>query len=62
MSIQELLKRAVETVERLGTAAQDCKTCARLPLCNAYKDGDSYQGCSYQWAHTEEVEKMINET
>lgn len=53
----DLLKKAAETIQRLGSAAQDCTSCARLPLCNAYKDGDSFKGCDYRWRCADEVEQ-----
>ena len=46
--MKEILRKAAETIYRLGTAAQDCKSCARLPLCNAYKDGDGFRNCDYK--------------
>ena len=29
----DILIKAAETIDRLGKAAQDCKSCARLPEC-----------------------------
>ena len=51
----DILRIAAETIQRLGSAAQDCKSCARLPECNAYKDGDSFENCDYKWIHADEV-------
>ena len=51
----DILRIAAETIQRLGAAAQDCKSCARLPLCNAYKDGDSFENCEYKWTYEDEV-------
>lgn len=59
--MKEILRKAAETIQRLGTAAQDCKSCARLPLCNAYKDGDSFVGCDYKWIHADEVRRLADE-
>lgn len=55
--MKSLLKQAAETIQRLGSAAQDCTSCARLPLCNAYKDGDNFKGCDYRWRGADEVEQ-----
>lgn len=52
----DILRIAAETIQRLGAAAQDCKSCANLPLCNAYKDGDSFENCEYKWVYADEVE------
>lgn len=59
--MKEILKKAAETIQRLGAAAQDCKSCARLPLCNAYKDGDSFVNCDYKWIHEDEVRRLTDE-
>ena len=59
--MKEILRKAAETIHRLGTSAQDCKSCARLPLCNAYKDGDSFVGCDYKWIHEDEVRRLTDE-
>lgn len=59
--MKEILRKAAETIRRLGTAAQDCKSCARLPLCNAYKDGDSFGNCDYKWIHADEVRRLTDE-
>ena len=55
MDKKELLEKAAETINRLGAAAQDCKSCKRLPICNAYNDGDIFKGCDYKWIYAEEV-------
>ncbi len=55
MSNEELLKKAVETINRLGAAAQDCKSCERLLICNAYQDGDNYNYCDYKWIYADKV-------
>lgn len=57
----DILKRAAETIDRLGKAAQDCKSCANLPLCNAYKDGDSFENCDYKWTYAEAVRRISDE-
>ena len=59
--MKEILRKAAETIQRLGTSAQDCKSCARQPLCNAYKDGDGFVGCDYKWIHTDEVRRLTDE-
>lgn len=53
----DILRIAAETIQRLGSAAQDCKSCSRLPTCNAYKDGDSFENCDYRWRGADEVEQ-----
>lgn len=58
--MKELLIKAAETIQRLGAAAQDCKSCARLPLCNAYQDGDSFGNCEYRWIYADAAEGLIN--
>ena len=58
----DILKRAAETIDRLGKAAQDCKSCARLPECNANKDGDSFENCDYQWTQAEAVRRLCDES
>lgn len=57
--LKRLLKQSAETIERLETSTQDCKTCARLTLCNAYKDGDDFANCCYKWSGADEAEKLI---
>lgn len=57
----DILKRAAETIDRLGKAAQDCRSCVRLPECNAYKDGDSFENCDYQWTQAEAVRRLADE-
>jgi hypothetical protein len=56
--MKDLLVKAAETIQRLGTAAQDCKSCARLPLCNAYKDGNTFKGCDYKWIYSDKIENI----
>ena len=51
----DILRAAAETIQRLGAAAQDCTSCVRLPLCNAYQDGGSFGNCDYKWIHADEV-------
>lgn len=58
----DILIKAAETIDRLGKAAQDCKSCARLPECNAYKDGDSFENCDYKWTYADEVRRICDET
>lgn len=60
--MKELLIKAAETIQCLGAAAQDCKSCARLSLCNAYQDGDSFGNCEYKWIHEDEVRRLTDET
>lgn len=57
MNDSEILRKAIETIQRLGAAAQDCKSCAKLPMCNAYQEGDSFQGCDYKWIHADAVKE-----
>ena len=57
----DILRIAAETIQRLGSAAQDCKSCARLPECNAYKDGDSFENCDYKWTYAEAVRRICDE-
>lgn len=59
--MKELLLKAAETIQRLGAAAQDCKSCVRLPLCNAYQDGDGFGNCEYKWIHEDEVRRLTDE-
>ena len=51
----DVLIKAAETIQRLGSAAQDCKSCARLPLCNAYQTENRFENCDYKWIYAEEV-------
>lgn len=60
MENKEILCKAIETIQRLGSAAQDCRSCARLTLCNAYQDGDIYHGCEYKWIHADAAEELVN--
>ena len=53
----DILRIAAETIQRLASAAQDCKSCANLSLCNAYKDGDSFENCDYKWTYADEVKR-----
>ena len=55
--MNDLLRKAAELIQRLGSQAQDCTSCARLPICNAYKDGDSFENCDYKWRCADEVEQ-----
>ena len=55
MNDTEIIRKAAETIQRLGSSAQDCKSCARLTLCNAYQDGDSFHGCDYKWIHADDA-------
>lgn len=59
--MKELLIKAAEAIRRLGASAQDCKSCARLPLCNAYKDENNFANCDYKWIHEEEVRRLTDE-
>ena len=58
MSNEELLKKAAETINRLGAAAQDCKSCERLSQCNAYKDGDIFHNGDEGYSEDEIKEIM----
>ena len=53
--MKDLLKQAADTIQRLGAAAQDCKSCARLPECNAYQAEGRFENCDYKWVHEDEV-------
>ena len=52
-----ILEKAAETIQRLGSAAQDCKSCARLPMCNAYQAENRFEGCDYKWLYADEVKE-----
>ena len=52
---KDILIKAAETIQRLGAAAQDCKSCERLSMCNAYKDGDIFHECDYKWIYADKV-------
>ena len=52
----DVLIKAAETIQRLGSAAQDCKSCARLTLCNAYQTENRFENCEYKWVYADEVE------
>ena len=52
-----ILEKAAETIQRLGSAAQDCKSCARLPMCNAYRTENSFENCDYKWQYADEVKE-----
>lgn len=51
----DVLIKAAETIQRLGSAAQDCKSCARLTLCNAYQTENRFENCEYKWVYADEV-------
>lgn len=53
----DVLIKAAETIQRLGSAAQDCKSCARLTLCNAYQTENRFENCDYKWIYAEEVKE-----
>lgn len=57
----DILKSAAETIDRLGKAAQDCKSCARLPECNAYESENRFENCDYQWTQAETVRRLCDE-
>ncbi|MGN0616489.1 hypothetical protein [Ruminococcus flavefaciens] len=61
MDLTEIIRSAAETVKRLGTSAQDCKSCARLPLCNAYSEGSGFRNCDYKWCHDDEAKEALEE-
>ena len=52
----DVLIKAAETIQRLGSAAQDCKSCARLTLCNAYQTENRFENCEYKWVYADEVD------
>lgn len=52
-----ILEKAAETIQRLGSAAQDCKSCARLLLCNAYRTENRFENCDYKWQYADEVKE-----
>lgn len=52
-----ILEKAAETIQRLGSAAQDCKSCARLPVCNAYQAEGRFENCDYKWLYADEVKE-----
>ena len=51
----DILRIAAETIQRLGAAAQDCKSCARLTLCNAYQTENRFENCEYKWVYADEI-------
>lgn len=51
----DILRIAAETIQRLGSAAQDCKSCTRLTLCNAYQTENRFENCEYKWVYADEV-------
>jgi hypothetical protein len=51
----DILRAAAETIQRLGSATQDCKSCARLTLCNAYQTENRFENCEYKWVYADEV-------
>ena len=55
-----ILEKAAETIQRLGSAAQDCKSCARLPECNAYQAEGRFENCDYKWLYADEVKETDN--
>lgn len=57
-----MLVKAAETIDRLGKAAQDCRSCARLPECNAYESENRFENCDYQWTQAEAVRRICDET
>ena len=52
----DVLIKAAETIQRLGSAAQDCTSCERLTLCNAYHTENSFENCEYKWVYHDDVE------
>lgn len=56
----DILRIAAETIQRLGAAAQDCKSCAKLPICNAYKVENRFENCDYQWTQAEAVRRICD--
>lgn len=57
----DILRIAAETIQRLGAAAQDCKSCARLPECNAYQAENRFENCDYKWTYAEAVRRLADE-
>lgn len=57
-----MLAKAAETINRLGKAAQDCRSCARLPECNAYESENRFENCDYIWTQAEAVRRLADET
>ena len=55
-----ILIKAAETIDRLGKAAQDCKSCAKLPICNAYQAENSFENCDYQWTQADAVRRLCD--
>lgn len=55
-----ILEKAAETIQRLGSAAQDCKSCARLPMCNAYQAENRFENCDYKWIYADEVKETYD--
>lgn len=57
-----ILVKAAETIDRLGKITQDCKSCARLPVCNAYQSDDDdnveLKNCDYKWSQAEAVRRI----
>ena len=51
----DILRIAADTIQRLGSDAQDCKSCSRLPTCNAYQAENRFENCDYKWIHADEV-------
>lgn len=58
----DMLVKAAEVIDRLGKAAQDCRSCARLPECNAYQAENRFENCDYQWTQAEAVRRLADET
>jgi hypothetical protein len=45
----DILREAAETIQRLGSAAQDCKSCTHNDTCTRAED------CEYRWQYADEV-------
>ncbi len=50
--MDDILKEAAETIRRLGTAAEDCISCA-----HSSEGGCSTEGCHYRWKYADRTEK-----
>lgn len=58
----DILRIAADTIQRLGSDAQDCKSCSRLPTCNAYQAENRFENCDYKWTYADEVRRICDET
>lgn len=58
--MKTILQKAAETIDRLGRDAQDCKSCARLPICNAYRTENRFENCDYKWQYADVIKEADN--